>query len=133
REGERRNVSDNEACADLPQHARLRGGARDEVAVERGRAPDAVRLVERQTVDLDDAGVGLEMAERDPAFDGEIEQPPRGRGADPDTRFGTPGEDGVDHLDHARRVAEAVTRHVEDDGVRQWAAGAGLQARGPAT
>ena len=55
REGERRNVADDQPGAELAQRARLARGPRHEIAVERRRAADAVGLVERQRVDLHDA------------------------------------------------------------------------------
>ena len=88
RKGQRRNVADDQPRAELAQRARLARGARHQIAVERRRATDAVGLVERQRVDLHDAGVGLQRAEGDLAFDRQVEQPSRRRGADADPGFG---------------------------------------------
>ena len=115
RKGERRDVADDQAGAEFAQHARLAGRAGDEIAVKRRGAADRVGLVQRQRVDLDDAGVAFERAEGDLAFDGQVEQPARRGRADADARFGTLGEDGVDDLDGARGVAEAMAGYVEDD------------------
>ena len=74
--------------------------ARDQIAVEGGGAPDAVRFIQRQRVRLNDAGVTFERAVVT-FLDGQVEQPARCRRADADARFGTLGQDGVDDLDGA--------------------------------
>ena len=61
-EGERRDVSDDQPGTQLTQRPRFAGGARHQIAVEGGRAPDAVRFIERQRVRLDDAGITLQRA-----------------------------------------------------------------------
>ena len=114
-EGQRRDVADDEAGAELAQRARLAGRARHQVAVERRGAADAVGLVERQPVHLHDAGVAFEGAVRHLALDREVEEPARRRRADADPHFGTFGQDGVDDLDRARRVPESVAGNIKDD------------------
>ena len=101
REGQRRDVADDQAGAELAQRARFAGRARHQVAVERRGAADAVGLVERQPVHLHHAGVALERAVGHLALDREVEEPARGRRADADPHFGTFGQDGVDDLDRA--------------------------------
>src|SRR5204862_6696981 len=83
-ERQRGDVADDDAGAELAEHARLAGGACNEIAMERRSAADRIRFVERQRVDLDDARIGLERAECDLPFDGEVEEPPGGGGPDAD-------------------------------------------------
>ena len=115
RKRERRDVADDQAGAQLAQHPRLTGGARHQIAVKRRGAADRVRLIERQRVDLHDAGVAFQRAVSDLALDAQVEQPPRRRGADADAGFRALGKDGVDDLDGARGVSEAVTGNIKDD------------------
>jgi len=119
REGEGGNIADDQPCAEFAKRARFTGRTRHEITVERGRAADAVRFVERQRIDLHHARIRLQRAEGDLALDGQIEQPPRRRRADANARFGPAGEHGIDDFDRARRVTESVTGDVEDDRLSQ--------------
>src|SRR5207248_11774415 len=109
------NVADDDAGAELAEHARFARGARDEIAVEGRGAADGIRFVQRERIDLYDARVGLERAERDLALDGQVEQPPRGGRADADARLRASGEDRVNDFDDACGVAEAMPGHIEDE------------------
>ena len=115
REGERRDVADNQSGAQFAQRAGLAGRSRHHVAVKRLRAANGIGLVERERIDLHDAGVAFERAEGDLPLDGEIEEPAWSRGADTDSCFRPLGQDRVDDLDRARGVTESVTGNVEDD------------------
>ncbi len=100
--GQLGNVMQESARAAL-SHIRAR-------AEELGLAPEFLAKN-----DLHDAGIALERRVGDLALDRQVEQPPwRGR-PDTDPGFGPLGEDGVDHLDAARGVAESVSGNVEDD------------------
>ena len=83
----------------------------------------------RVRVDLHHAGVRLEVAEGDAALDRGVKEPPGSRRPHTDARFRPLVENGVDDLDHARGMAEPVSRDVENDGRRQrrsslWGRGA---------
>ena len=95
------------------------GGRRVERRVE-GVGPRERRVeVEAQAVDLHDPGVALPRLPLDGRGEGEVEQPPRRRGANDDPHVGCGEVEGVQDLDVARRVPEAVARDVEDDAGRR--------------
>ena len=87
--------------------------------VERRGPPHGLGLVEPEAVDLDDAGVALGRLEIDGRAEGQVEDPPLRAGSDHDRDVRAAVPEGVDDLDLARRVAEAVAGDVPDDGVHR--------------
>src|SRR4051812_10733897 len=111
-----RRVGNDQRDIVLAKQRRVARHARVERGIELTGHVDRLRGIEMQAVDLDDAGVGDGVVEREWRGDRALEQPARRRRAhqNPDVRP-SPRER-VDDLDLPRRVAEPVAADVERDG-----------------
>ena len=79
--------------------------------------PDGFLSVHRQTVDLNHTGIASEIDELASAVKRVREQVKRGGRFDDDVGVGSRAQRGADNLDHARRMAESVSRDVKDDAI----------------
>src|SRR5439155_13685622 len=115
RERQRRDVADDQTRPKNPQPPCFARRAVIEIGVEAARGARRQLFVEPQAVDLNDAGIDfarLQLRLRHV----QREQPWLGTGPDDDACVRPARQDRVNHFDVARRVAEAVTRDIEDDG-----------------
>ena len=112
-ERKRRHVADHEAGPACAEERCFVVGPRAELAVERPRRLNRAGQIEVEAVLLDDPSVGVERQHVGRHPQGHVEQPAGGCRPDDQVRSRAARADLIDHFDHARRMAESVTRYVE--------------------